>query len=446
MKYLVSIVALIVATTFAPLQAQSLDQLLEQVRTGSLEKSKAASELEAKFRSAGAGKTAMLADLRAQRAQLETRSETLEARFDASEEELNQLRTQRETSLGDLKELFGVIQQVVGESTASFETSIITAQFPERIAKFDAIAKKMSQSNELVTAAEIDTVWSEILIEMVEQGKVAKFDASIATVSGAKEQRAVVRAGVFNLLSDGKFLTHGVGGLVELPRQPAGRYLSQAANLQNASAGSTVEFSVDPTRGTLLGAAVESPSLMERVEQGGLVGYIILGVGAFAALIAIFKIIVLTGTASAVNRQAKNSSKPSSKNPLGRVLKVLKDNPSSDTEALELRLSEAIMKETPKLNSWLMFLKIVSVVAPLAGLLGTVLGMITTFQSITLFGAGDPRLMAGGISQALVTTVCGLVVAIPIVLLHTAAASKAKRVEEVLEEQSAGMVARQIEK
>ena len=219
MKYLVSIVALIVATTFAPLQAQSLDQLLEQVRTGSLEKSKAASELEAKFRSAGAGKTAMLADLRAQRAQLETRSETLEARFDASEEELNQLRTQRETSLGDLKELFGVIQQVVGESTASFETSIITAQFPERIAKFDVIAKKMSQSNELVTAAEIDTVWSEILIEMVEQGKVAKFDASIATVSGAKEQRAVVRAGVFNLLSDGKFLTHGVGGLVELPRQ-----------------------------------------------------------------------------------------------------------------------------------------------------------------------------------------------------------------------------------
>jgi biopolymer transport protein ExbB len=128
------------------------------------------------------------------------------------------------------------------------------------------------------------------------------------------------------------------------------------------------------------------------------------------------------------------------------VLKAATDKPTSDTEAMELRLSEAIMKETPKLTSWLMFIKIVSVVAPLAGLLGTVLGMIETFQSITLFGAGDPKLMAGGISTALVTTVCGLVVAIPIVLLHTAAASKAKRVEEILEEQAAGMVARQLEK
>jgi len=203
---------------------------------------------------------------------------------------------------------------------------------------------------------------------------------------------------------------------------------------------------LDPTAGTLLGAAVESPSLMERVEQGGPVGYLILGVGAIAALIAIFKIITLFGVSAAVKKQAANPGSPSASNPLGRVLKSVADNPTNDTEAMELRLSEAIMKETPKLSSWLMFLKIVSVVAPLAGLLGTVLGMITTFQSITLFGAGDPKLMAGGISQALVTTVCGLVVAIPIVLLHTAAASKAKRVEEILEEQSAGMVARQLEK
>ena len=168
--------------------------------------------------------------------------------------------------------------------------------------------------------------------------------------------------------------------------------------------------------------------------------------GVVAIAVALFKIIVLMGVASSVNRQAKNTAKPSSKNPLGRVLKVFQDNPKADTEAIELKLSEAIMKETPKLISWLMFLKIVSVVAPLMGLLGTVTGMIETFQSITLFGAGDPKLMAGGISQALVTTVLGLVVAIPTVLLHTAAASKAKRVQEILEEQTAGMVARQVER
>lgn len=444
MKYLVIAFALMVAT-IGQAQAQTLDELLQLVQTGTLEKTKEATDLENRFRSAGAGKGAMLTALKNQRDQLEARSETLEAQFEQNEAGLNTLRTQRENELGDLKELLGVIQQVVGESQAGFETSIISAEFPGRREKFETLATKLNQSNDLITAGEVESIWAELLNEMVQQGKVSKFNAPVATVSGAQEQHTVVRAGVFNLVSDGKFLNYGVGGLVELPRQPDGRFLSQAQDLQDAAAGSTVEFSVDPTKGVLLGAAVESPSLMERVEQGGLVGYIILGVGAFAALIALWKIFVLIGISSAVNKQAKNADKPSTKNPLGRVLKVLKDNPGSDTEALELKLSEAIMKETPKLTSWLMFLKIVSVVAPLAGLLGTVLGMITTFQSITLFGAGDPKLMAGGISQALVTTVCGLVVAIPIVLLHTAAASKAKRVEEILEEQSAGMVARQIE-
>jgi len=446
MKRLITIAAVAAATiAFSPAQAQTLDQLLNQVRSGSLEKTKAAADMEKRFRSAGAGKEGIVNSLRNQRSQLEARSDALEAEFAKNDEELNGLRNQRERELGDLKELFGVIQQIAGESQAGFDTSLISAQFPGRGDKLQAVSKKLNQSNELITVNEIESVWAELLNEMVQQGKVATFDAEIATASGAKENRSVTRVGVFNLVSDGKFLTHGVGGIAELPRQPSGRYLSQVEDLQGASVGETVEFAVDPTKGTLLGAAVESPSLGERIDQGGLVGYIILGVGLFAALIAIWKIITLTGIAGAVNKQAKNLGSPSAKNPLGRVLKVLQDNPNSDTEALELKLSEAIMKETPKLTSWLMFLKIVSVVAPLAGLLGTVLGMITTFQSITLFGAGDPKLMAGGISQALVTTVCGLVVAIPIVLLHTAAASKAKRVEEILEEQSAGMVARQIE-
>ncbi len=424
--------------------AQSVDQLLNQIGSGNFQKSKAAADLEQRFRGAGAGKAGIVSSLQQQRQQLEARSQALETQFATNEDELNALRNERERALGDLKELFGSIQQLAGEAQAGFETSIITAQFPDRVDKFSDISKKISQSNNLLTSAEIESVWKEIFNEMAQQGKVSNFTTSVATASGEQEERQVTRVGPFNLVSDGKFLNYVAGGVAELPRQPDGRYLSQASDLVGASGGD-VEFSVDPTKGQLLGAAVESPSIMERVDQGGTVGYIILGVGAFAALIAIWKIITLMGVASAVNKQAANPGSPSDKNPLGRVLKVAAENPNADTEAIELKLSEAIMKETPKLTSWLMFLKIVSVVAPLAGLLGTVLGMIETFQSITLFGAGDPKLMAGGISQALVTTVCGLVVAIPIVLLHTAAASKAKRVEEILEEQSAGMVARQIE-
>lgn len=445
MKRILTAVALAATLVIAPVQAQTVDQLLSQVKNGTLQKSKEAIDLERSFSSAGAGKAGIVAKLKADRAVLEARSNVLETQYAARDEELATLRTTRQSSLGDLKDLFGAVQQIVGEAEATFDTSLISAQFPDRGANFASITQKVSnQSNELVTADEIESVWKAVFNEMAQQGKITKFDTNVATAAGTKESQTVVRVGNFNLIGDGVFLTYGKGGVAELPRQPDGRYLNQADALFNAS-GEGAVFALDPTQGTLLGAAVEAPSLMDRIHQGGLVGYIILGVGAIAAVIALLKIVTLFGVSAAVNKQAKDPSSPSTKNPLGRVLKAVQDSPSKDTEAMELRLSEAIMKETPKLTSWLMFLKIVSVVAPLAGLLGTVLGMITTFQSITLFGAGDPKLMAGGISQALVTTVCGLVVAIPIVLLHTAAASKAKRVEEILEEQSAGMVARQIE-
>ena len=128
-------------------------------------------------------------------------------------------------------------------------------------------------------------------------------------------------------------------------------------------------------------------------------------------------------------------------NPLGRVLKAAEDNQGADTESLELKLDEAILKESPKINSGLSLLKIIAMVAPLLGLLGTVTGMIIVFQAITIYGAGDPKAMAGGISSALVTTVLGLVVAIPTLLLHTLLSGKAKKLLHILEEQSAGIIA-----
>jgi biopolymer transport protein ExbB len=139
------------------------------------------------------------------------------------------------------------------------------------------------------------------------------------------------------------------------------------------------------------------------------------------------------------------SGKANINNPLGRVLKVHEENPTMDTETLELKLSEAIMKEVPKIELGLNLLKIIAAVAPLMGLLGTVTGMIITFQAITIFGAGDPKAMAGGISGALVTTVLGLLVAIPTVLLHTVTNGQAKKVIHVLDEQSTGLIAEHTE-
>jgi biopolymer transport protein ExbB len=117
-----------------------------------------------------------------------------------------------------------------------------------------------------------------------------------------------------------------------------------------------------------------------------------------------------------------------------------------DPETLELKMAEAVLSETPKLESGLTLLKIIAAVAPLMGLLGTVTGMIITFQAITIFGAGDPKAMAGGISSALVTTVLGLLVAIPTVLLHTVVNGRSQRIIHVLNEQATGIVAEHSER
>jgi biopolymer transport protein ExbB len=171
---------------------------------------------------------------------------------------------------------------------------------------------------------------------------------------------------------------------------------------------------------------------------------VITAVFVVAILLALWRFVVLMGMSTKVTAQLKAKTADVT-NPLGRVLKVAGDNPGLDPESLELKLHEAVLKERPEIESGLNLLKIIAMVAPLLGLLGTVTGMIITFQMITLFGAGDPKAMAGGISQALITTVLGLVVAIPTVLMHTLVNGKAQRILHVLEEQSAGIVAGSVE-
>jgi len=236
MKRLITAVAILATFSIAPANAQTVDQLLSQVKNGTLQKSRAAVELEKRFRSAGAGKAALVAKLRSDRSALEGRSEALEVQYAKNNDELDALRTQRQSSLGDLKDLFGSVQQIVGEAEATFDTSIVSAQFPGRGANFADITKKVSnQSNDLVTASEIESVWKEIFNEMVQQGKISKFEADVATAGGAREKQQVVRVGVFNLAGDGSFLTYGKGGVAELPRQPDGRYLKQTSALFNAT-------------------------------------------------------------------------------------------------------------------------------------------------------------------------------------------------------------------
>jgi biopolymer transport protein ExbB len=244
-------------------------------------------------------------------------------------------------------------------------------------------------------------------------------------------------------VSDGQFLQWDSSQnlLLELPRQPAGRFQDMAADLQAAEPGTVEEMAVDFTRGNILSQVVRAPTLRERIRQGGPVGMVIITIGVIGVLFALWKAAMLFIRGSAIKRQM-GKQEASERNALGRVLKIYEDNPSADVETLELKLDEAILRETAPLESGLPLIKVLYVVAPLLGLLGTVVGMIQTFQQITLFGTGDPRMMASGISMALITTVLGLCVAIPLTVIHSLLQSRSRQLVQILEEQAAGIIAR----
>lgn len=427
-------------------RALDLDALLKQLEEGQFAQTEQNKKREKEFMQMRSEQDRILKETAAKRDAMLKESEKLETQFEENEFKLADLNGALDTRLGSMKELFGVLQQVAGDTKNKFFNSVVSAQIPGRSDFLDQMAQDMGKSSKLASIEEIERVWFEMQREMTESGKVTKFTTDVVEAAGAKVSKEVVRVGPFALVADGKYLEYnGVTSTVsELIRQPADRYGDSAAALQNSN-GELVEFGLDPTGGSILGLLVQAPNLQERIEQGGTVGYIILIVGAFGLLLALERLITLTLIRTKVNSQLK-SSEIKDNNPLGRVLKVREKYPQADTEALELHLTEAILGEIPKLSRNLTIIKIISVVAPLMGLLGTVTGMINTFQAITLFGTGDPKLMAGGISTALVTTVLGLVVAIPMTLLYAMLNTRSKNIVFVLQEQASGVIAERAER
>ena len=428
-------------------EAKSLDELLQLIQNSKLSESKEYRAREAAFMKDQRQQAQQLKSAQSTKAAEERRSDQLEQTIRDNDLKLAALREQRDKRLGSLKELFGHLTGAAGDVRANLTQSIVSAEIPGRTDFLDELIEKMSSDTKLPSIEDIEKLWYEQQREMVESGKVSKFSATVLKASGEQAEMEVVRIGSYNLVSDGTYLEYNPeNGLVsELARQPS-KHQGGAADLQSASSGFT-KVGLDPTGpfgGSLLAALINTPTLEERWHHGGIVGYVITAVFAFAILLAIWRFIVLTGMSGKVKSQLK-AEEASENNPLGRVLKVAEDNPGLDAESLELKLHEAVLKERPSIESGLNLLKIISMVAPLLGLLGTVTGMIITFQMITLFGAGDPKAMAGGISQALITTVLGLVVAIPTVLMHTLVNGKAQRILHILEEQSAGIVADSVE-
>ncbi len=446
MKYL-SIIIAISAFVLAPAtHAQTLDELARIVREAASSESKINEQREAEFVRDRNRQRDLLAAARQELEAENALSDRLRDEYDVNERSLAELETTLAERMGNLGELFGVVRQASGDIQAALDDSMVTAQYPDRT----QFLSELSSRRELPTVAELRSLWSAMVTEIAESGKVVKFTAPVERTSGEKQDMEIVRVGVFNAVADGQFLDWDTSksrdNLIELARQPADRFKGMADDLQDAAAGGSNDMAIDFTRGQILRAVVQSKTPWERVEEdGGVVGWVTIGVGVFGLLMCLWKAFSLYSMGGRISRQMKSET-ADKKNPLGRILAVYTDNPNTDIETLELKLDEAILRETAPIETGLSFIKVLYVVAPLLGLLGTVVGMIATFQMITLFGTGDPRMMAGGISTALVTTVLGLVVAIPLTVFHSFLQGKAKALIQTLEEQAAGLIARMAER
>jgi len=370
--------------------------------------------------------------------------------FEANEVIIRDKRETLRDRRGDLNELFGTLQGVAGDFLSTFQNSLISAQYPGRVeAVSDFIEKAGSTINQL-EIAEIERFWFFMQQEMTESARVVSYNAEVTLPTGESTNRRITRIGAFNAISDGDYLSYNgeIGHLQVLPKQPDSGIVAAAISLESASSGLT-KVGIDPTGGVggqVMANLVNFPSAEEQVRaNAGVIGNIIITVGVIGMLLGFYRLLVLTLVSIKVRNQLK-TDRPVDNNPLGRVLMVAEANPASDTETLELKLGEAILHETPSLESLLTIIKMIATIAPLGGLLGTVTGMIVVFQQITVYGAGDPTIMAGGISSALMTTVLGIVVAIPTIFIHTVLKSRSDSIIHILEEQATGMIAAKAER
>jgi biopolymer transport protein ExbB len=427
--------------------AKTLAELLEQVRTADARDAKLNAEREARFAADRNEQRNILAKAEADKKALEDQAAAMAKQFELNDRTIGELAQARDNKAGNLGELFGVMRQTAGDFATVARNSMLTAQFPDRVAQIDHLA----QTKTMPPMQDLTGFWFQMQREMTEGGTIARIQAKVTAPDGSQSEKTVTRVGPFVAISDGQFLeyTTGSSAFSTPPKQPPGEFGNIAEDFEQADAGYT-QMVIDPTRGVLLSLFSQRPTLRERIALGEAVGYIIIAVGILGAILGIYQFFYLLIAGSKITAQLKNLNTLRDDNALGRVLLAFKGSNApkagEEAEVVELRISEAVLKELPPIERIQSFLKLAVAAGPLLGLVGTVVGMIHTFQTITESGSGDPKLMATGIGQAMIATVLGLGIAIPLLFMNSALASRSKRIVQILDEQSTGLLAETLEK
>jgi len=350
--------------------------------------------------------------------------------------EITQLQTQLDDRTHSLKDLFSAWKQTTQETLENQKNSLISAQFKDQITHLNTMLDKQ----ELPDSNDLSTLKNILQQDIANTGQVTEYKGMVTQLSGEITPETIHRTGPFTTTTDQYFLVYDPRdqSLKMAARQPEKAYL----DIVESNTSTAV---IDPSRGVVLQRLALKPTLLGRIQQGGIIGYVIITLGIIGLLLAAFRWLDIGLTRIKIKQQLKTPETPDPKNPLGRILGVYHDNPKDQIDSLEVKLQEAVLQEVPRLDQGLGAIKLLAAVAPLLGLLGTVVGMINTFQTITLVGSTDPKLMAGGISQALVTTVLGLVVTVPLLFSHSFVSSRVRMLVVLLSQQSLGIIAQAME-
>ncbi len=447
-----SVILLSSVVLSAATQAQTLNDVLDQARSVREAETALFQQRITEFNAtAAADQQRLMREAAATRTQIQAAVQEKTNQFSANDLQISTLNVEmreKANTLG-LGELFGLARQVAGDSSTILEQSLVNAQYASEDSRV-AFLRDFSQQDTIASIAQLERVWFEIQREMTASGEVARYTGTVVEPNGDALTAEVVRIGPFTATADGQFLAYipNLSRLSIMPRQLPEEFLADAAQLHSATQG-YVTGVVDSTRGVLTSLYVERPTIGERIEKGAEVGYIIIVVGTLGSLAFFYQLIYLVRSRMAVTAQMKNLQKPINNNALGRVLLSFKGDGGKieeDSEVAELRISEAVMKEVPSLERFQPFLRLAVAAGPLLGLVGTVVGMIITFQSITESGSSDPKLMANGIGQAMIATVLGLGIAVPLLFAGALLNSLSRSIVQILDEQSTGILAENIEK
>ncbi len=422
---------------------RDLDKYVQQLRDT---ERRLAQEREARFRAELQRVEKQAQDAVARRNAAEARSNALDKQWMANEAKIAELSGLLKQHEGFLGELFGVTRQVAGDAATVLQQSLLSAQYgtPTEGEERAEFLRRLAGARALPSIAELERLWYELMREMTDAGKVVKFKADVLQVDNTKVNMEVVRVGPFTAQSNGQYLGYlpSQKSLTTLNGELLGEFRAIGRQLQSAQGG-YAKAVVDPASGALLGLYVERPGPIRRIQEGEVVGYVIVAVGIIGVLLALFQAVYLVMTRLAVSAQLRNLSDPKKTNPLGRVLLAFRGDGKrvENAELAELRISEAVLREVPRLERFQSFLRLAVAAGPLLGLVGTVIGMIITFRAIVASGSSDPKLMARGIGQAMIATVLGLGIAIPLLFINSGLSALSKKVTQILDEQSHSMLA-----